>query len=196
MENAFLFDLDGTLTSVELLPLISKELGLEEEISRLTRNTMAGLVPFDASFRHRVELLADVPLETVAEIVCAAPVNELLMAWVKENRDNCWVVTGNLDCWVDPWIEMHGLQGFSSKAEIVDDRVTVGSIIRKEDIVADFADHRVIAIGDGANDAQMIADADVGIAAATVHPVPPVVLEVADFLFYEEEALCRALQRL
>lgn len=42
----FLFDLDGTVTSQETLPLISDYFGCAEQIAELTARTIAGNVPF------------------------------------------------------------------------------------------------------------------------------------------------------
>lgn len=194
--TAYLFDLDGTLTAAELLPLIAREVGLEAEIAALTDATMAGEVPFDASFRRRVELLSEVPVALVADIVATAPVLDSLVSWVKGHREQCWVVTGNLDCWVQPWLERHGLRGFTSTARVEDGRVEVAQILRKESVLTHFAGIRTVMVGDGANDAQIISQATVGIANAVVHDVPPVVLEVADFVVMDEEVLCRTLSRL
>lgn len=191
--TAYLFDLDGTLTATELLPLIAVEVGLSEQIGALTSATMAGEVPFDASFTRRVELLGGVPVQRVAEIVEAAPVMTRLLAWIGERRDHCWVVTGNLDCWVQPWLDRHGLRGFTSTAHIDRGRVHVGRILRKESVLRHFSGMRTVMIGDGANDAQIISQADVGIACAILHPVPPVVIEVADYVVMDEEVLCRTL---
>ncbi|MCI7267456.1 MAG: hypothetical protein MR545_09585 [Veillonellaceae bacterium] len=49
----FIFDLDGTVTREETLPLIAKHFSVEEEIMELTRNTVDGRVPFiDSNFAH------------------------------------------------------------------------------------------------------------------------------------------------
>lgn len=196
MQTAYLFDLDGTLTSVELLPLIAREVGLEQPIRELTERTMAGEIAFPESFRHRVHLLSEVPTETVAEIVCAAPVHDQLLAWVAENREQCWVVTSNLDCWVAPWLRQNQLRGFTSSSSITEGRVSIHEILYKQDVLSQFEGMRTVMVGDGANDAEILMEADVGVANALVHPVPDVVLEVADYLAHTEESLCTLLTRL
>jgi phosphoserine phosphatase len=196
-DTVFLFDFDGTMTATELLPLIAREIGLEEEIGALTRDTMDGRLPFDESFRSRVELLRTTPVARVAEIVAEAPVFPRLLEWIVEHRERCWVVTGNLDCWVADWMRRHGLRFFSSTAAVEDGEVAgVASVLRKESVLEQFAGRRTVMVGDGANDAQIMADADVGIGFATVHDVPPVVLEVADWVVLNEDALCRTLSQL
>jgi phosphoserine phosphatase len=196
-ETVFLFDFDGTITAAELLPLIAREVGLEEEIGALTRDTMEGRLPFDESFRSRVELLRSTPVARVAEIVDATPVFPRLLDWIAENRDRCWVVTGNLDCWVAGWMERHGLRFFASTATVEDGEVAgVTSVLRKEAVLERFAGRRTVMVGDGANDAQIMADADVGIGFATLHDLPSVVLEVADWVVLNEDALCRTLSQL
>jgi phosphoserine phosphatase len=187
-QTTFLFDLDGTITA--------SELGMHDEIAALTRETMAGRIPFDVSFRTRVDLLSRTPIERVVEIIDEAPVFETLLAWIKAHRDQCCVVTGNLDCWVDPWMRKHGLRYFASQAEVVDGRVSVGSILHKESVLRWFEGARTVMVGDGANDAQLIADADVGIGNAVLHDVPPVVLEVADWVVMDEGTLCQTLSLL
>lgn len=46
----FLFDLDSTVTKQEILPTISKKLGIYEKMTELTESTMSGEIPFKQSF--------------------------------------------------------------------------------------------------------------------------------------------------
>ncbi|MCD2452745.1 HAD-IB family phosphatase [Methylicorpusculum oleiharenae] len=195
-DKVYLFDLDGTLISTELLPVIGAELGVFDEINELTKATMAGEVPFDQSFRHRVELLADVPIERVAEIILAQPVHEELMEWVLAKRDSCCVVTGNLDCWVNPWLKKHGLRGFTSTSDITSGRLKVTTVLHKASVLSYFPGFKSIFIGDGANDSEIMRSADISIACSLIHPASQVLLEVADYLVMEESSLCRLLSRL
>lgn len=195
-DKVYLFDLDGTLISTELLPVIGAELGIFDEINELTKATMAGEVPFNQSFRHRVELLADVAIERVAEIILAQPVHEELMEWVLAKRDSCCVVTGNLDCWVNPWLEKHGLRGFTSKSDNASGRLKVTTVLHKASVLSYFPGYKSIFIGDGANDSEIMRSANVSIACSLIHPASPVLLEVADYLVMEESSLCRLLSRL
>jgi phosphoserine phosphatase len=193
----YLFDLDGTLTREELLPRIAVAAGLPS-IAELTRRTMAGDIPFQESFRHRVELLSTVSVELIADVVESVPVHEQVMAWIHEHRDDVWVVTGNVDRWVEPWLTKWGLRGFSSRTEIVGGRVRLvaGGILEKDTVLREFADRYVVMVGDGANDAEIVRRADFGIASQLLHAAPEVLLESADCIVNSEEALCRVLSRL
>ncbi len=199
MPDAFLFDFDGTLTAAELLPRIAAEVGLEEEIGRLTAATVAGEVGFEASLRARVDLLAGVTPEVVSGVLDALPVRAALLEWIAARRDRCWVVTGNLDCWVGPWMARHGLRCFASRAAWVGGRVRVEQVLAdKTDVLAQFAGRRTVMVGDGANDASLVAAADVGIAVAFdgAGRAPTALVQAADVVVGDEGALLRALDRV
>lgn len=196
VRTAYLLDLDGTLTTVELLPLIAREVGLEQRVADLTRRTMAGELAFYDSLRRRVEMLADVPLATVHEIVSSVPVHEQLLGWARQRADQCWIVTSNLDVWISPLLARLGLPAYSSTAHVENGRVCLDTVLVKPDVLADFATWRTVMVGDGANDAGIMAQADIGVASALMHPPAPVVIEAADYLALEEETLCHLLSRL
>ena len=65
----FLFDMDSTVTRQEILPTISKKLGMFERMSSLTESTMRGEIPFKQSFLQRVELLKDIPVDEVSRLI-------------------------------------------------------------------------------------------------------------------------------
>lgn len=189
-------DLDGTLTRTELLPAIATRVGIADEMGALTAATLAGDIPFEASFRKRVAMLAAVPAEVVHEEILAAPVFEQLLRLLVDHRDKVVVVTGNLDIWVRPFLERHGLRGLTSEAEVADGSILgVRTVLDKATAFERYPADFTIAIGDGANDAPMVAKAGIGIAWCGVHAAARPVLEVADYAFAEEEALCRFLRQ-
>ena len=194
--TVFLVDLDGTLTATELLPLIAAELGVADEIARLTDLTMQGHLSFESSFIQRVEVLGSLPVDHVASIVSEVPLHQELLEWLCLNRENCWVVTGNLDCWVEPLLSRYGLRFFSSVAEVSNGQTSVAQVLSKETVLREFSGRKTVMVGDGANDAQIMDDADVGIGCALVHQVSPVILEVADWVVMSEGTLCRTLSQL
>jgi phosphoserine phosphatase len=195
-EPMVLVDLDGTLTRTELLPTIARSAGIEAEMTRLTDDTLAGRIPFADSFRRRVRMLSDVPVDVVHQAILDAPVFEELMALLLENPERVLVVTGNLDVWVQPFLDRYGLQGMTSRAcAHPGGGIEVASILNKVEAIRRTSGRFRIAIGDGANDASMVRGAEVGIAWCGVHPAADSLMEVAGYAFAEERTLCQFLRR-
>ena len=55
-------DVDGTLIAEEVIDLLGREAGCEEEISQITRQAMRGELDFETSLRARVALLKGLPV--------------------------------------------------------------------------------------------------------------------------------------
>ena len=55
--RVFLFDLDATVTKVEILPALAEQVGKAKQIAELTERTMHGELPFKSSFLMRVDIL-------------------------------------------------------------------------------------------------------------------------------------------
>ena len=169
MRTAYCFDLDGTLTRQELLPLIASSVGLEDEIEVLTQATIDGFLPFDKSFKLRVR------------------------------PRQCFVVTGNLDLWVEPVLERLGVRSFTSRARMRDGRLEgVEEILHKGDAVTSLRGEfeRIVAVGEGMNDVPMFEAADLRVAYGGVHVPNRVLTGLSDFVVHEGEALCRLLNML
>ena len=194
----FLFDLDSTLTKQEILPTISKELGIYEKMSQLTESTMRGEIPFKQSFLQRVELLKEVPVSEVNRMIGNIRLNELLVEFIKKNKERCYVVNGNLDVWIKYFIKKIGIEDnlFSSKALVKDDYIQdIFSIVDKNAVISQMV-LPCVAVGDGNNDAEMIEEAEIGIGYGGVREIAPSVLACASHAIYDEKKLVEFLERL
>jgi phosphoserine phosphatase len=198
--TAFCFDLDGTVTKAEVLPIIASEVGLSEEIRFLTDMTIKGQVPFEMSFRLRCALLSRIAVSEVADIVSKVPVEEETVRFLASNSRRSFIVTGNLDVWVKKLIDQIGCGFFSSQAEVLPNG-TLGrltKILRKSEAVRLIRSRfdRVVCIGEGFNDLPMFEEADIGIAYAGVHPPARELIDNSDYVTGNAGALCRLLGTL
>lgn len=194
----FLFDLDSTITRQEILPTIAREAGVYEQMSALTESSMRGEIPFKQSFLQRVELLKKVPVSQVQEIVANIVLNEQLVEFMETYKNRSYIVTGNLDVWIDRLIEKLGMEKnvFCSKALTEGNYVQdVFNIVDKDAVIRQMV-LPFVAVGDGNNDAEMIEAAEVGIGYGGVRPVAPSVLECATHVVYQEDKLVDFLNKL
>lgn len=200
MKVAFCFDLDGTLTSEEILPQIARHLQLYEEIDLLTNITMQGLISFDRSFKLRVRLLSSVPISEVRTIVDKVKFDATLSNFVKTNKENCYIVTGNLDVWVHEFIEKnYGCQYFSSTSVYEEDQLKgIAKIISKADAVEELRKEYdfIVAVGDGMNDCSMFEKADKAIAFGGVHQPVETLIKYSDYVVYDAASLVSLLTSL
>lgn len=195
----FIFDLDGTISTEETLPLIASHFHIEEEIGRLTRETVAGITPFTESFIKRVHLLSRLPVRKVRELLGGVRLFPGVLDFIMSHRENCVVATGNLDCWVGELVERIGIECYTSSASVQNDHIVkITKILQKEDVVTMFKDQgdTVVFIGEGNNDMEAMRLADTSIASGLVHVPANSVLSIADYLVFEEGALCRLLNQL
>lgn len=194
----FLFDLDSTVTRQEILPTIAEMVGRGEKMRELTEKTMIGSLPFRESFLSRVNLLKDIPVNEVSRAIAEIPVHEELCTFMRENKKRCFIVTGNLDVWIEKLIDKIGMTGnvFCSRGIVSSNTLLgVASVIDKRLTVEQFVGS-LVAVGDGSNDADMISMAQIGIGFGGVRTIAPAVLEVCTHAIYEENTLCQFLKRL
>lgn len=197
--RVFLFDLDATVTKEEILPALAEQVGLLEEMQEMTEKTMRGEIPFQSSFLARVEMLKTIRVSRVAEIVEKTPLNEELVQFIHAHASRCYIVTGNIDVWIEELIKRIGLpmsHCYCSSASVSDDYiVSVNSVVDKEKIVKQFV-VPVVAVGDGSNDAEMVRLADVGIGYGGVRPVAYSLMCNATHVICDEHRLCSFLHTL
>lgn len=194
----FLFDLDSTITKKELLPEISKQINKESEMLALTEATMRGEIPFKTSFLRRVNILSEVAVSDVRRIVSEIPLNQKIAEFITQNKERCYIVTGNLDIWVSGLMEKIGMSNhlYCSKAEQENDKITkVISVLDKELTVQQFVQPMVV-IGDGDNDSGMAGLADIAIGYGGVREIAPSLLRNVDYAFYNDEKCAEFLSKL
>lgn len=195
----FLFDLDGTVTSQETLPVISKHFGLEAEIERMTQDTVKGNIPFIESFIRRVNILGQLPVSEISELLANVPLYPMIAQFIRDNRQDCVIVTGNLECWCQALGHKIGCMAYYSTADVENDRVVkLRTILRKEQIVDQYKalGETVVFIGDGNNDLEAMRHANISIAAGLTHSPAKSLYSIADYIIFNENALCRQLNLL
>ena len=194
----FLFDLDSTITRQEILPTIARQFGVFEEMSTLTECTMRGELPFKQSFLQRVELLKQIPVSEVCELIGEIQLNEPLVEFIRRHQNRCYIVTGNLDLWIEKLVQKLGMEKntFCSKALVEHDYIQdVSSIVDKNAVIGQMV-LPFVAVGDGNNDAEMIEAAEIGIGYGGVREIAPSVLACASHAVYQEQKLVEFLERL
>ena len=187
----FLFDLDSTITKQEILPNISKIVGKQNEMRELTERTMNGELPFKQSFLSRIDLLKDIPVSKVQDLIEQIPVHEELVRFMNDNKNQCYIVTGNLDIWISKLLKKIGMENncYCSSARVEDDKIVeVTNVIDKANVDSWFK-KKLVVVGDGNNDADMISKAEIGIGFGAVRPIAPAVLECATHAIYDEHKL-------
>ncbi len=195
----FLFDLDGTVTRQETLPIISGHFGCNEQIAELTTRTVAGNIPFIESFIRRVNILGRYSVRETNELLSGVSLYPAIAEFIAAHKEDCVIVTGNLTCWCEGLFNKIGCQCYGSEAEVVDDKVVkIKSILRKEQIVDLYKalGETVVFIGDGNNDLEAMRHANISIAAGLTHNPAQSLMSICDYVIYNEKALVRQMRQL
>ena len=195
----FLFDLDGTVTSKETLPVIAEHFNCHDEIAVLTKQTVAGNIPFIESFIRRVNILGKYPVGETNNLLAQVPLYPELIQFIDSHRTDCVIVTGNLTCWCEGLFKKIGCQCYGSSADLEGDYVVkLKQILRKEDVVDRYKalGETVVFVGDGNNDLEAMRHANISIATGLTHHPAQSLLDICDYVIYHEHALCRQLKQL
>jgi len=185
-------DVDSTLIQDEVIELLAAHAGREQEVAEVTAAAMRGELDFAESLRARTKALAGLPESVLDDVRAAVRLTagaRTLVRTLKRLGFTVAVVSGGFIEVVGPLAEELGIDhAHANRLEVVDGLLTgnvVGEIVDREgkaDALRRFAAQerlplsRTVAIGDGANDLDMLAAAGLGIA----FNAKPIVREQAD----------------
>jgi phosphoserine phosphatase len=191
-KRLIVFDVDSTLIQGEVIEMLAQRVGREAEVREITDAAMRGELDFAQSLRRRVALLAGLPetvLDEVAEQLRLTPGARTTVRTLKRLGFRCGVVSGGFSRIIDRLVDQLGLDfSAANEIEVVDGRLTgrvVGEIVDrpgKAVALRRFAEAsgvplaQCVAVGDGANDIDMLSTAGLGVA----FNAKPALREIAD----------------
>jgi len=173
-------DVDSTLVQGEGIDELAKHADVEQDVAAITAAAMAGELDFAEALKARVALLKDLPLadvERVRDELVLTPGARTLVRTLKRLGYVVGIVSGGFTQMTDRFVSELGLDFSAANVlEVVDGRLTgrvVGEIVDragKARALTDFAAQfgvplaQTVAIGDGANDIDMLRTAGLGVA--------------------------------
>lgn len=191
-------DVDSTFIQQEAIELLAAKAGVLEKVSAITNSAMRGELDFEESLRARVGLLKGLPVSAIEqvqrEISLTDGAKELVNTLHAKGHSVALVSGGFIDI-IEPMIDSLSIKYYkANKLEILDGVLTgqlVGPIIdraAKAAALREFSNdcevllENTVAIGDGANDLDMMQIAGISIA----FNAKPIVVAAADYAINED----------
>ena len=198
MIKLVVFDLDNVLIDGETIDEIAKIKGIEKEISDITLQAMQGKIPFETSIRRRVKKLEGITLEEIDEAMQNISLNPGALETAEELKKQGYllaIITGSFDVIAQKIKEkLNADYAFYNTLETREEKLTgevSGPLITQDkiDVLRQLVNElgitldECMAIGDGANDVEMIKNAKIGIA----YNAKPILKEHADYEINEKD---------
>ena len=191
-KRLIVFDVDSTLIQGEVIEMLAARAGAAEEVAAITEAAMRGELDFAQSLHQRVSTLEGLPAELLDEVgaeIELTPGARTTIRTLRRLGFHCGVVSGGFRQVIEPLAEELMLDFVAANhLEIVDGKLTgrvVGEVIDrpgKAKALRNFAAQagvpmeQTVAVGDGANDIDMLTAAGLGVA----FNAKPALREIAD----------------
>jgi phosphoserine phosphatase len=174
-------DMDSTLITIECIDELGDFAGKKAEIAAITAQAMRGEIEYQESLRRRVAALAGVPETALRDVydqrLKLTPGAKQLIAACKKNSVQLLLVSGGFTFFTERLKALLGLDHtISNVLEVRDGKLTgalIGDIVDADAKAARFREvlssldagkEQSVAIGDGANDLKMMAEAGISVA--------------------------------
>ena len=190
-------DVDSTFIQQEAIELLAAKAGVLEQVAAITASAMRGELDFEQSLRARVALLKGLPASVIDEVQMEISLTDGAQNLVETLHDkghSVSLVSGGFIDIIEPMIKTMSIKYYkANKLEIVEgiltggligpvvDRAAKAEALREFAVASEVSMDNTVAIGDGANDLDMMAAAGLSIA----FNAKPVVVEAADLAINE-----------
>jgi phosphoserine phosphatase len=190
-------DVDSTFIQQEAIELLAAKAGVLEQVAAITASAMRGELDFEQSLRARVALLKGLPESAIGEVQMEISLTDgaqNLVETLHGEGHSVSLVSGGFIDIIEPMIKTMSIKYYkANKLEIVEGVLTgglIGQVVdraAKAEALREFAKasavsiENTVAIGDGANDLDMMAAAGLSIA----FNAKPIVVEAADLAINE-----------
>lgn len=179
-KRLIVMDVDSTLVQGEVIEALAARAGCGDRVTEITARAMAGDLDFEQSLRERVALLEGLPVTALDEVrdhLVLTPGARTLLRTLKRLGYLTAIVSGGFTHVTDDLQQRLELDfAAANTLEVVDGRLTgrlLGAVVdraAKADLLEKFATQagvplsQTVAVGDGANDLDMLTRAGLGIA--------------------------------
>jgi phosphoserine phosphatase len=181
-KKLLLADMDSTMIGQECIDELADVVGLKAHVAAITERAMRGEIAFEPALRERVALLQGLPVSVVEEVlrdrIRLTPGARTLVSTMRRNGARTCLVSGGFTLFTDRIAAMIGFdETRANTLTIVDAHKLAGSVAEpifgrdgKRAVLLELreelglAKQDTMAIGDGANDMDMIAEAGLGVA--------------------------------
>ena len=181
-KKLFLADMDSTMIGQECIDELAAFAGLKEHVAAITERAMRGEIAFEPALRERVALLKGLPVTVIDEVlrdrISLTPGARTLVGTMRAHGAHAALVSGGFTLFTDRVAAMIGFdENRANKLTIVDGHKLAGTVAEpifgrdaKRAALIELRDelglapHETMAVGDGANDLDMIAEAGLGVA--------------------------------
>lgn len=181
MRRLICFDMDSTLIQTECIDELAKKAGVGEQVQKITERAMRGEIDFKESFKERVALLKGLDASVMQEIADNFPITEgvdRLMSVLKNCGYKIAILSGGFTFFGEYLQRKYNIDYvYANELEIDENNKLTGNFVgeivdgrRKAELLKLIAQvekvnlAQTIAVGDGANDLPMLAEAGLGIA--------------------------------